>query len=192
MAEHSEPATKYLLHAGCGEKNPNKVPKAYRDGTWHEVRLDIEKRVAPDIIADIRDLHPVISGTFDAVFSSHMVEHLYPHDVPVAFAEMLRVLKPGGHALLFCPDLQQVAEIIAKGNLTEPIYTAPAGPVAPIDILYGFRPALARGDLYMAHKSGFTPASLKEVMTGAGFSNVTVGQGPNLLEIKAIGYKPEA
>jgi predicted SAM-dependent methyltransferase len=43
----------------------------------------------------------VASESVDAIFSSHNIEHLYPHEVPVALAEFIRVLKPG----LFAPSL---------------------------------------------------------------------------------------
>jgi hypothetical protein len=41
-------------------------------------------------------------------------------------------------------------------------YTAPAGPIAPLDILYGHRASMARGNLFMAHRCGFT----QKVLTG--------------------------
>jgi hypothetical protein len=54
----------------------------------------------------------------------------------------------------------------------ETAYTAPAGAVAPIDMLYGYRPALAAGHLSMAHRTGFTAHSLVEALRRAGFANV--------------------
>ena len=84
----------------------------------------------------------------DAVWSSHNVEHLYPHEVPVALAEFRRVLKPEGFAIVTCPDLQAVAELVAQDKLTQPAYQSPSGPISPLDILYGHRPALALGNLF--------------------------------------------
>ena len=46
--------------------------------------------------------HP---ASVDAVFSSHNIEHLYPHEVPLALKEFMRVLKPDGFVLMTCPDL---------------------------------------------------------------------------------------
>jgi hypothetical protein len=74
----------------------------------------------------------------------------------VALAEFRRVLADDGFAVITCPDLQSVCELVAQDRLTEPAYTAPAGPIAPLDILYGHRAAMARGNLYMAHRCGFT------------------------------------
>jgi predicted SAM-dependent methyltransferase len=39
------------------------------------------------------------TGSVDAVVSSHNMEHLYPHEVPLALAEFVRVLKPDWRAL---------------------------------------------------------------------------------------------
>lgn len=46
------------------------------------------------------------------------------------------------------------------------------GPISPIDILWGHRASLERGNLYMAHKVGFTSNFLKQLLIDAGFSIV--------------------
>ena len=63
---------------------------------------------------------------------------------------MRRVLDESGVLVLTCPDLQSVAQLVADDKLLEPAYHAPAGPIAPLDILYGHRPAMAAGNLFMA------------------------------------------
>lgn len=165
---------KSFLHVGSGPKNPNKIPKPYQGQEWEEIRLDINPDVQPDIVGDIRDMLEVDSKSFDAVYSSHNLEHMYPHEVPLALAEFLRVLKPGGHALITCPDIQIIAAYIANGNLLEPVYTSPAGPISPLDILYGHRPSLERGNLFMAHHTGFTAQTLAQAMSGVGFQQIRV------------------
>jgi hypothetical protein len=70
------------------------------------------------------------------------------------------------------PDLQSVAELIAQDKLMEAAYQSPAGPISPLDILYGHRPALAAGNLWMAHHSGFTLRSLMSAMRESGFASV--------------------
>ena len=49
---------------------------------------------------------------------------------------------------------------MAEGKLTDAAYVSPAGPIAPIDVLFGYRPQLAIGNLYMAHHCGFTEKAL--------------------------------
>lgn len=147
---------KHLLHIGCGPKRKDKTTAAFNTPDWHEIRLDIDPAVQPDVIGTMTDMAAVASESVDAIFSSHNIEHLYPHEVPLALKEFLRVLKPDGFFVVTCPDLQSVCALVAQGKLTEAAYQSPAGPIAAIDILYGHRPAMARGNLFMAHRCGFT------------------------------------
>ena len=136
--------TRTLLHVGCGVADARKLPPAhFTPGEWREVRLDIDPTVAPDIIASITDMAVVDSGSVDAVWSAHNVEHLFAHEVPLALAEFRRVLRPGGFALITLPDLQRIAELVAQDRLADPAYISPAGPIAPLDMLYGFGRAIA-------------------------------------------------
>ena len=63
-----------------------------------------------------------------------------------------------------------MAELVVQDKLLQPAYQSPAGPIAPLDILYGHRPALARGNLFMAHRTGFTLNSLMQTFNAAGFA----------------------
>ncbi len=170
-----KPRAREVLHVGCGHADPMKLPAAFfTPGEWRETRLDIDPSVAPDIVSSITDMSAVATMSYDAVWSSHNIEHLARHEVPVALAEFHRVLRPGGFALIATPDLRQAAALIAEGRLEEPAYVSPAGPIAPIDILYGFGAAIAQGNAFMSHRTGFTAQSLKRVLTEAGFASVEV------------------
>lgn len=179
---------KTVLHVGCGPYKPEKLHSMFRTGEWQEVRLDIDPNVKPDIVASITDLSAIAAGSMDAIFSSHNLEHLYPHEVPLALKEFRRVLKsPQGFALITLPDLQQVAQLIAEDKLDEPAYQSPAGPIAPLDMLYGHRPSLARGNLFMAHRTGFTAKTLAQELTRAGFARASVGRD-GYFNLWGIGY----
>jgi SAM-dependent methyltransferase len=159
-----------FLHVGCGFKRKNQTVKAFATPDWEEVTLDIDKSVRPDIIDKLPELSLVESNSFDAVYSAHNIEHLYPHEVPLALTAMRRVLKPDGFVILTCPDLQIIGERLASGDIETPIYTSGMGPVAPLDMLYGFRPAMEGGNLFMAHHTGFTLKSLADACVRAGFA----------------------
>lgn len=161
-----------FLHVGCGRKRKDRTTAAFATPEWRELRLDIDPAAQPDIVGSMLDMAAVADGSVDAVFSSHNIEHLYPHEVPRALAEFVRVLKPEGFLILTCPDLQSVARLIAEDKLTEPAYTSPAGPIAPIDILYGHRPQMAAGNLFMAHRCGFTLKVLLGTLKVGGFGSM--------------------
>jgi SAM-dependent methyltransferase len=170
---------KIFLHVGCGPKHKSQTTKGFNTPEWNELRLDIDASVNPDIIGTMTDMSAVDDASVDAIFSSHNIEHLYPHEVPVALAEFLRVLKPDGFLVVTCPDLQEVCRLIADNKLLDPAYTSPAGPIAPLDILYGHRPAMAKGNLYMAHRCGFTQTVLSGTLSACGFSAVAARKRPH-------------
>lgn len=171
-------STKTFLHVGCGAKRKNQTTFAFGKDDWDEIRLDIDPSHSPDVTGTMTDMSGVASGAVDAVFSSHNIEHLYPHEVPAALAEFKRVLKPDGFAVITCPDLMSVSKLIAENKLTETAYSSPAGPIAPIDIIYGHRGSMARGNLFMAHRCGFTEKVLTGTLRVAGFATVaTIARG---------------
>ncbi|MBR0672501.1 class I SAM-dependent methyltransferase [Neoroseomonas soli] len=168
-------ALRTVLHVGCGAADPGKLPSNFFPaGEWREVRLDIDPAVAPDIEASITDMAVVDSASVDAVWSAHNLEHLFAHEVPIALAEFRRVLRHGGFALVTVPDLQQVAELVAQDRLAEAAYVSPAGPIAPLDMLYGHGAAIAGGNVFMAHRTGFTARTLEAALVAAGFGLVRV------------------
>jgi len=183
---------KIFLHVGCGSKRKDKTTQGFNTPEWQELRLDIDESVQPDIVGTILDMSAVPDASVDAVYSSHNIEHLYPHELPVALKEFLRVLKPDGFLVLACPDLQSVCALIAEDKLTEPAYNVPAGSVAPIDILYGWRLAMAKGNLFMAHRCGFTLKVLLATLKGIGFASVAGkarGRAP-FFDLWAVASKP--
>lgn len=165
-------AHRTLLHVGCGAKRKEQTTRGFNSPEWRELRLDIDAAAQPDLVASMLDMPVVADESVDAIFSSHNLEHLYAHEVPLALKEFWRVLKPEGFAVITCPDVQSVAELVAADKLLQPCYTSPAGPIAPIDILWGHRASLARGNHYMAHKVGFTQRVLIAALQQAGFATV--------------------
>lgn len=188
----SAPVTSPLsfLHVGCGHAKKSQTTSAFAGPDWRELRLDINPAVNPDLVGTMTDMTAVPSESVDALFSSHNIEHLYPHEVPVALKEFLRVLRPSGFAVITCPDLQSLAQLIVEDKLNEPAYSSPAGPITPLDILYGHLRALAAGNLYMAHRCGFTKRSLDLALTSAGFEIVaSLARGKPLYDLWVVASK---
>ena len=159
---------KNFLHVGCGKKRKSDLI-GFNNDDWKEIRFDIDEKVNPDIVGTLTDMNSVETASVDAIYSSHNIEHLYPHEVPLALNEFNRVLKDDGIVVLECPDLQQVCEAVANDKLLEPSDESPSGPISPIDMLFGYRPSLAKGNHYMAHKCGFTYSVLNQAFLQAGF-----------------------
>lgn len=181
---------KIVLNVGCGYPARQGLHPAFQGPDWRELRVDIDPAVNPDIICSMTDMRPIDSGSVDAIWSSHNLEHLQRHEVPTALAEFIRVLRPGGQMLLTLPDLQKIAELVMNDGLEDEAYSSPAGPITPLDMIYGHTPSLARGNHYMAHKTGFTVRTLKNLLVAAGFAGVTLQREGFALWARA--YKPAA
>lgn len=183
---------KTLLHVGCGFAKIADL-KGFNQNEWCEIRLDIDIKVQPDIIGTLTDLSGVKSESVDVVYSSHSIEHIFSHEVPSALKEFKRVLKLDGFALIFCPDMRYISEVIAAGGLTETLYVSPMGPITPLDVMYGHGASITAGNEYMAHKTGFTFESLSTELQDAGFSGTYGGNiEPWNLAIAAFKTATEA
>jgi SAM-dependent methyltransferase len=162
-----------VLHVGPGHRQSGApLPRSFHGEGWREIRLDIDPHNEPDILGSMLDMSAVASASVDAVYSSHNIEHVHAHEVPQVLAEFFRVLKPAGFVLITCPDLQTVCALVADNKLTEAAYHSQAGPISPLDILYGHGAAIEAGHHFMAHKTGFTEKSLNLALMTAGYSAV--------------------
>jgi predicted SAM-dependent methyltransferase len=147
-----------ILHVGCGgDPLPPWLLPA------EEIRLDIDDRHSPHIVASMLDMGDI--GEFDVVYTSHTLEHVYPHEVQRALGEFRRVLRDGGTVLIMVPNLEDVRPT------EDVVYVSAAGPVTGLDMIYGMRRLVAENP-YMAHHTGFTPATLRGELEQAGFVNV--------------------
>jgi SAM-dependent methyltransferase len=168
-----------VLHVGCGPPEEENLHDRFRRPEWRELRLDIDPLMRPDIVGSMVDMGEVVpSESVDAVWSSHNIEHVFAHEVPQVFGEFLRVLRPGGFVLVTTPDLQRAAERIASGRLEDPLYDSDAGPVTPLDMVYGHGREISRGFHFMAHRTGYTARTLERKLRDAGFADVRVRREP--------------
>src|ERR1700741_138193 len=124
--------SKTVLNVGCGYPLRQKLHRHFHGPEWREIRLDLDPAFQPDIGCSITDMSPVNADSVDAVWSSHNLEHLQRHEVPLALTEFLRVLKPHGLLLLTLPDLQQVARLVAEDRLPGKAYNSPSGASTPL------------------------------------------------------------
>jgi len=91
------PQKPVLVNLGCGTIAHPK---------WHN--FDLMPRVPGVVAIDASGRIPLPSGSVDACFSSHVLEHV-PLDAARAFIdEQFRVLRPGGIIRVVVPDLEAV------------------------------------------------------------------------------------
>ena len=134
---------KIFLHIGCGSLNKSSC-LGFDNDNWKEIRFDIDESVNPDIVGTMTDMKSVETASVDALYSSYNIDHIYPHQVPIALREFHRVLKEDGIVVIKCPDIQGVCEAVAQDKLLEPLYDSPGGPISPIDALYGMESTYRR------------------------------------------------
>jgi SAM-dependent methyltransferase len=182
---------KTFLHVGCGPQYKSDI-EGFNNDNWKEIRFDIDEKVNPDIVGTLLDMSAVETGSVDAIYSAHNIEHVFPYEVPIVLKEFYRVLKDDGMVVLRCPDLQSVCAAVIDDKLLEPLYeTSDGHKIAPIDILYGWRAPIALGNEYMAHKGGFTYSVLNDVFLEAGFKINYGGSNPSIWELFIISFKQE-
>ena len=89
-----------VLDLGCGKKR-------YRDmfDVDSYLGLDVTTDSACDVVADCRDL-PFRDASFDGVLSTQVLEHV--DDLDRLFAEVRRVLRPGGAFVFTAPLVARV------------------------------------------------------------------------------------
>jgi SAM-dependent methyltransferase len=179
-----------LLHVGCGTAPRERLPKVFQQEGWLEIRYDIDAQVRPHIIGSATNMSVVPNACIDAVWSSHNVEHLHSFEVPLALAEFRRVLKPSGFALLSVPDMKAIADLVVKGGLNEMLYQSAAGPIRPLDMIFGHQASIQAGNQFMAHRSGFTAETLGSALLEAGFTEVRVHEGNNW-DLWALATMPD-
>ena len=58
---------KTLLNVGCGLSNISEL-KGFNNGTWKEIRFDIDEVVEPDVLGTLTDMSLVKTASIDAIY----------------------------------------------------------------------------------------------------------------------------
>jgi hypothetical protein len=177
---------KRFLNVGGGSRTIA-IPRFYEG--WEQVLLDIDPDVNPDLVWDARQLTQLPAAQYDAVYCSHNLEHYHRHEVGVVLAGFHHVLKADGFADIRVPDLGELMRIVVRDGLDidDSAYQSPVGPVTVSDVIFGYGVQIERGNLFFAHKTGFTQKSLIKTLGRCGFPYVFVGSGT--LEVIAMAFK---
>ena len=95
-----DPGPSGLLNIGCG---------SHYHSEWRN--LDLYSNDPNVVQHDVRRGIPFDEQQFDAVYHSHILEHLPPYMGRQLIAECFRVLKPGGVLRIVVPDLERIAKL---------------------------------------------------------------------------------
>jgi hypothetical protein len=160
-----------VLNVGGG--GSRKIPAQF-DG-WEQVLLDINPEVKPDVCLDAKEIGTLPENEYDAVYCSHTLEHFYKHEVQIVLKGFLHVLKPGGFAEVSVPDIRKLMdELISRNHdIDDVFYRAEYNmPITFHDVLYGWGQQVSSGNVFYAHKCGFTALSLATALEKAGFGDI--------------------
>ncbi|MBI3447971.1 MAG: class I SAM-dependent methyltransferase [Acidobacteria bacterium] len=103
-----------FLDAGCGKKLM--LAQIFRDRCRLAVGVDLEAMAesgpgARGVVSDIGAL-PLAADAFDVIAMRSVSEHLA--DPVAAFLEIARVLRPGGAAIVLCPNKWYYSSILGR------------------------------------------------------------------------------
>ncbi len=182
-------ATPRVLNVGGGNKE---IPISPWYQNWSHLLLDIDPLTGADVVLDARQLTTLPDGLFDAIYCSHNLEHYYQHDVSKVLAGFLHVLKPDGFAEIHVPDMLLVMQHCVEngGDIHGILYESAGGPISVHDVMYGWGKQIAASGVdFYAHKTGFTPNSLREVLLATGFAEVWINASTGGFAIGALAFK---
>jgi len=174
-----------VLNVGGG--TGREIPRHYKG--WEQHVLDIDPNVGAEIVCDAKEMRTLKAAQYDAIFCSHNLEHFYRHEVPTVLAGFRHVLKADGFAQIAVPDLMALVR-----DMTDPDavwYRTGAGvPITFHDVLYGWDAVMSKGNLFYAHKCGFSRESLTRVLRKAGFAKVLTAVDGYNVHAFAFQQKP--
>lgn len=144
--------------------------------------LSIEPGPNIDYVLDAKDVLPFVSGTFDTIYASHVLEHLPWYQLEAVLAEWVRILKVGGWLEVWVPDGLKICQAYLDAELNDKDYLDKDG-------WWRFNPQKdpckwASGRLYSYgdgkgnprspnwHRSIFSPRYLRLLLSDSGLTDI--------------------
>lgn len=205
-----------LIHLGCG---PNATPSSWRDfdGSWN-LRINKLPKPLPSVVRKLAyGINPkmyfwpghveymeltkpftLATNSADAIYASHVWEHLYFDEALFAISECHRILKPGGILRLAVPNLRFYCEDYLKSD----VVTAAAELNQRLLYRSTSRPKSWTKRIYQAltdfhsHKFMYDPAFLSTLLSEHLFADVAEKKYhesaiPEITEVESAGRVSE-
>lgn len=150
------------LNIGCGKQTWNDF--VCTDAVQHpKATRPLDLVYAFEFADDGRLKHPIDlpDDCASELHSYHFIEHVFRWEADSVIREFRRLLLPGGTLILELPDIEKAARNLLNGDTDQmcmwPLYGDPG-----------------TKDPYMCHKWGYTPKTIKQLLTGNGFNKVRI------------------
>lgn len=166
------PQTGRRLHIGGMRRTPG----------WEVLNVTSGDHV--DHVGRAEDLSRFADGTFDAVYASHVLEHLAPRGpLEAGLGEWHRILRPGGTLYVSVPDLDVLCRLfVDRERLT------PEERFKAMLMMFG-----AHIDEHDRHEIGFNKEFLIYFLRNAGFVDLqrveSLGQFGDTSELQFMGER---
>lgn len=121
--------------------------------------MDCDEHEGVDFVGDVFELSRFESGSAEAIYASHVLEHAPHPETLAALKEWARVLEPGGILYVAVPDFRRTVELYIKCGLADWVQNYICG-----DQGYGTA----------YHYAIFDEARLRGLLKEAGFSEASV------------------
>ena len=122
---------------------------------------------------DARDLGTLEPEQFDAVLSSHCLEHIYQHELRAVIHGMYHVLTDDGFVDISVPNIGKLLQVVAERglDLDSHLYDSPGGPISVRDMLWGYSrfQEYNHSPIWQVHKNGFSPRTLAQLLLHCDF-----------------------
>jgi len=143
------------LHLGCGEK--------YLPGF---VNVDANPLRKIDLWLDVRCGLPFPANSVASIYSTHMIEHLYPDELEALLQECVRVLRAGAGLRIIVPSLRNAIRAYQENKID----WFPASFPRAFDSIGGRLSNFLFCD--GQHRTAFDFSYLQEILCRAGFGRV--------------------
>ncbi|MBT5110247.1 MAG: methyltransferase domain-containing protein [Rhodospirillaceae bacterium] len=151
------------LHLGAG---PNIL-----DG-W--LNTDIAPQTSDVMAINVTAPLPFEAGTFDFVYSEHMIEHLTLEQGIRVVKELFRITRPGAIIRMATPDLEKILALFTKEpSATQQKYVDWTTKTF-IGAIEGYNPTLVLNNMFYnwGHRFIYEPGMLAAIMRNAGFTDL--------------------